>query len=67
MKLKTELKYLYYSAHTLVQKRVLFCLKPADFFAKNANVSKSIVSLVIKCVFSETAYVVLLLSQISSF
>ena len=66
-KLKTELK-IFNTAPTLsLSVKVLFLPKRANFLQKNADISKIKTVLVLKGIFSETAYVCVLTHHTSSF
>ena len=66
-KLKTELKNLQHSPHTITLSKGTISTKNADFLQKNADISRIKSALVLKIILSETEYVCVLTYQISSF
>ena len=66
-KLKTELKNLYRSSHTIALTKDTIFAKNTKFLQKNADISKIKGALTLKDLFSETTYVCVLTCQIWSF
>ena len=56
-KLKTELKNLKHSSHTVALSKGTILVTKRWFFAKNADISKIKTALLLKVIFSETTYV----------
>ena len=65
--LKTELKNLWSSSHTIALSKGTVFAKKCCFFEKKADISKIKKTLVLKSIFSETKCECILTYQISSF